>query len=60
MFDDYDDYDLPYRARANPTCNRCGKSGLIWQQAANGWRLYEGDHPHICNPPSEDDFDVIG
>ncbi|QKM47753.1 hypothetical protein [Burkholderia glumae] len=49
------------------TCERCGKTGLKWRADEDGWRLYENERVehnrlkrHECNPPSEDDFDVIG
>ncbi|WP_186262230.1 hypothetical protein [Burkholderia gladioli] len=49
------------------TCERCGKTGLKWRADDDGWRLYENERVehnrlkrHECNPPSEDDFDVIG
>ena len=52
------------RRRFRPTgrtCERCGRSDLIWHEDPDGWRLYEDGQMrrHECNPPSEDDFDVI-
>lgn len=54
-------------AQFDRTCERCGKTGLKWRADADGWRLYENERVehnrlkrHECNPPSEDDFDVIG
>lgn len=69
MFDDEDSFfarRAPYRRGFDRTCERCGKAGLKWREDDTGWRLYEperGDRNqylrHECNPPSEDDFDVI-
>lgn len=59
-------YRAPYPSRFDRVCERCGKGGLKWRADETGWRLYEperGDRNqylrHECNPPSEDDFDVI-
>jgi len=48
------------------TFSQCGASGLKWRETDAGWRLFENERvehnrlkPHECNPPSEDDFDVI-
>ncbi|MGF6738463.1 hypothetical protein [Paraburkholderia atlantica] len=66
--DDHIDYILsqgmyPFaRARATRrvTCDRCGARGLRWRETDAGWRLHSRDGlRHDCNPPSEDDFDVI-
>lgn len=69
MFNDEDSFFTGrgrYRPGFDRTCERCGKAGLKWREDDTGWRLYEperGDHNqllrHECNPPSEDDFDVI-
>ncbi|WP_186058670.1 hypothetical protein [Burkholderia gladioli] len=70
MFDDEDSFfgRRPRRGSGfDRTCERCGKYGLKWRADADGWRLYENERVehnrlkrHECNPPSEDDFDVIG
>jgi hypothetical protein len=59
-----------FRARRNTwcvTCKNCGMAGLKWREESEGWRLFENERvehnrlkQHVCNPPSEDDFDVIG
>ena len=54
------------RNRRNVICDRCGARGLKWRETDAGWRLFENERIehnrlklHECNPPSEDDFDVI-
>ena len=48
FFDDWDDWSDP----DNKTCNRCGESGLHWEETTHGWRLFDyRDEQHECPHP---------
>lgn len=58
--DDLDDGDWGGYLPRRKICDRCRASGLHWRHTTAGWRLHNPDGAaHECNPPSEDDFDVI-
>lgn len=56
-FDDYDDGDeerddFVTRARATPTCNRCGSTAVRWRQQTGQWVLFDlqAGVVHSCTP----------
>ncbi len=57
--DSWIDLRRPYRRGPHPkTCNRCGATGLFWEQTDNGWRLHsfgkdlhDESVMHVCSLP---------
>ena len=59
-FDPYSDDESEQHSIVE--CERCGKSGLHWENDDGQWNLYEGPyHLHECNmvKAAADDFEVV-
>lgn len=46
--DDWMDPEDGYRGPQTKTCRCCGKSGLQWGTIDGKWRLFAGNHLHVC------------
>lgn len=57
-----DDYDYQPTLKPPPTCKRCGKEHLRWQEVetpqGEKWVLFEGKNRHICKM-SDDEFEDL-
>jgi hypothetical protein len=44
-----------------PTCKYCGSHAVYWADAGPRWVLFNdfNDEPHVCNPPTPDDFEDL-
>lgn len=47
----YDAQDYDDESNYDVMCKYCSKQSLTWEMTPDGWRLFEGDEPHVCDNP---------